>query len=410
VADEKRTRRRKGSGSVQETAPGVWRVRVFVGQDPVTRSPRQVERIVRGGRKAAERKRDELAAEVKAGVYGEKRGTAQRVSDLLQVWPDHLERIGRTQVTVESYKGIIANHLGPALGKVELRKLTALDIDRYYTAKGIAGLGAGSIRMHGAILSSALGQAVKWGWIAANPCSGATLPQRPPSTRKSPGVDGVRKLIEQAGQDIDLATAVILGALTGCRRGELVGLQWPDLDRVAGTINVQRARVPVVGGDLTVAPKGKASRRVAIGALGVAVLDRYAAALAERASILGIARDVGDRPAGALGDRGGWLLSHDCGHHPVRAKWLSAAITQLGRDAGVPVVTHELRHFAATEMVGAGVDVATAASRLGHSPEMLLRVYAHAMPSRDVAAAKMLELGVLGALVSAGDHEETDSS
>jgi hypothetical protein len=49
-------------------------------------------------------------------------------------------------------------------------------------------------------------------------------------------------------------------------------------------------------------------------------------------------------------------------------------------------------------MVGGGVDVTTAAARLGHTPEMLLRVYAHVMPSRDVEAARMLEAGILSPL------------
>jgi integrase len=387
-------RRPKGSGSVAERSPGVWRIRAFAGTDPVTGRPRQIERTFRGGRTAAEAEMRRLATEVDAGHHTTTAGT---VSHLLAVWPDHLERIGRTQVTIESYRTIIRKHLDPALGSVQLRKLTALDIDRYYAARAADGLKAGSVRMHGAILSSALTQAMKWGWLTANPCTGATLPRRPEGTRSSPGVDGVRKLIETAGDDIDLATAVVLAALTGCRRGELCGLQWHDFDRQAGTIRVARARVPVAGGDATTAPKGKKARMVSIGALGVAVLDRYSEATDARALVLGVDREPGGRlPPGPHDDRGGWLLSHDCGRTPFRAKWLSAEISALGARAGVPVITHELRHFAATEMVGAGVDPVTAASRLGHTPEMLLRVYAHAIPSRDVEAARLLELGVLG--------------
>jgi integrase len=80
----------------------------------------------------------------------------------------------------------------------------------------------------------------------------------------------------------------------------------------------------------------------------------------------------------------------------MRVKGLTTAITELGKRAGVPVTTHALRHYAAAEMVGGGVDVTTAAGRLGHTPEMLLRVYSHVMPTRDAAAALMLEAGVLG--------------
>jgi integrase len=381
------TRRAKGSGSVREVpeGSGVWRVRVFVGVDPVTRAPRQVERTVKGGRKAAERKRDELAREVQAGVYGEKRGTAQTVGDLLRVWPDHLARIGRRPGTVVGYRAIITNHLIPALGNVELRKLTAFDVDRFYGAQQKAGLQAGTIRVQGAVLSSAISQAIRWGWLGANPCSGATLPQRPETTRRSPGSDNLRRLMDCIGDDEhELAIAVVLAAMTGARRGELCGLRWTDLDRDDATLLIERSRVPVAGHDITGPVKGGKPRRIALGALVLAALDLYERELEDRAILLGIQRD-----------RSGWMVSPDCGRTPIKARWLSDEVTALGKRAGVKVTTHELRHYAATEMVAGGVDVRTAAERLGHTPEMLLRVYAHAMPSRDRAAADLLERAVL---------------
>jgi len=49
---------------------------------------------------------------------------------------------------------------------------------------------------------------------------------------------------------------------------------------------------------------------------------------------------------------------------------------------------HDLRHFTATQLIGAGVDVRTVAGRLGHSdPSVTLRVYSHALEERDRAAA-----------------------
>lgn len=57
---------------------------------------------------------------------------------------------------------------------------------------------------------------------------------------------------------------------------------------------------------------------------------------------------------------------------------------------------HDLRHFTATQLIGAGVDVRTVASRLGHSdPSLTLRVYSHAIEERDRAAAT-----IIGAVLS----------
>ncbi|MFZ0668438.1 MAG: tyrosine-type recombinase/integrase [Acidimicrobiales bacterium] len=52
---------------------------------------------------------------------------------------------------------------------------------------------------------------------------------------------------------------------------------------------------------------------------------------------------------------------------------------------------HDLRHFTATQLIGAGVDVRTVAGRLGHSdPSVTLRVYSHALEERDRAAADVM--------------------
>jgi integrase len=52
---------------------------------------------------------------------------------------------------------------------------------------------------------------------------------------------------------------------------------------------------------------------------------------------------------------------------------------------------HDLRHFTATQLIGAGVDVRTVAGRLGHSdPSLTLRIYSHALEERDRAAATIM--------------------
>jgi len=52
---------------------------------------------------------------------------------------------------------------------------------------------------------------------------------------------------------------------------------------------------------------------------------------------------------------------------------------------------NDLRHFTATQLIGAGVDVRTGAGRLGHSdPSVTLRVYAHVLEERDRAAAAVM--------------------
>ena len=93
---------------------GVWRVRVYVGPDPITQKPRQVERTVRGTKSAAEAERRRLERDVSEGKHLGVKGT---VADLLEAWLEHLERIGRRPATAETYRTVVQAHLLPALGR-----------------------------------------------------------------------------------------------------------------------------------------------------------------------------------------------------------------------------------------------------------------------------------------------------
>ena len=76
----------------------------------------------------------------------------------------------------------------------------------------------------------------------------------------------------------------------------------------------------------------------------------------------------------------------------VRMDVLSHDVQKVARGLGLPHVhLHSLRHFAATELLAAGVNPRVAADVLGHAdPAMTLRVYAHASVERQRAAAGIL--------------------
>ena len=248
---------------------------------------------------------------------------------------EHLERVRRRSATVDTYRTVIDAHLSSALGAIQLRKLTAYYLDSYYKSKAPAGgnartkaqaggnartkaqaggnartkatgLQPNTIRQHHALLCSALTQAVRWGWINKNPAAAASPPGKKKSGRKAPEPAHIRALIDACENDVDLATAIALGAITGARRGELCGLQRADVDCDEAKIRFERQRVPGKGGNHTTPLKGRDggdAKTLSLGPGGVTILRRYLEALDARAYELGIERD----PAG-------WLLSHDCRH------------------------------------------------------------------------------------------------
>lgn len=375
-------RRGRGDGTLEQRGPESWRLRVYAGNDPVTGRPRQASKTVKArNRTIALRYLREFAVEVSQREVTKESVT---VKDLLGRWLDEfLPGAGKAKSTLDSYRWVTDKHLIPALGNVRLDKLTAYHLDRYYRAQQKAGTADRTVRLHHSIMSSALTQAVKWGWRADNPASRATPPKVPRGMGFIPTIAQIAKMIEAA--DDDLKTAIRLAAVTGCRRGELAGLLWSDIDWSAGTIRVERQRVRLSTGVATLPLKHGEGRTVSLGPLGVATCINYKVFIEARCSELGVER---------LDD--GWLLSVDGGRTPMHPQEFSHRMAELGKRTGIPVTPHSLRRFAATQLLGE-VDVRTAAGRLGHSPEVMLRRYAGFLPSRDEAAGEYLSK-VLGGL------------
>jgi integrase len=84
------------------------------------------------------------------------------------------------------------------------------------------------------------------------------------------------------------------------------------------------------------------------------------------------------------------IITYD-GRRPIAPDTASHYVTKIAHDVGVKTHLHALRHFAATQLIGAGHDVMTVASRLGHKDaSVTLNVYASALPERDRDAANFL--------------------
>ncbi|MGH9090000.1 MAG: tyrosine-type recombinase/integrase [Acidimicrobiales bacterium] len=385
------------NGSMRELATSKrtgerrWELRIYVGRDPdkTVRDPNtgrivkqgppvHLSKIFRGGKREAARELAKMATEAHQGRLV---GPTATVGKLLTEWMKNLKRQGKAQSTIETYEAHVTNHIRPGLGALRLDKLGTHDVDRYLGALADKGLKPGTIRTDHAVLSAALAQGVAWGWLPANPAKGAKL-DTTRTEAPSITVDDLRRLYTAAlVDDPDMAVTIALGALTGCRRGELAGLRWDDLEREKGTLRVERAWVPGKGGQhLNAFTKTKGARTVWIGAEGVALLDGYRSVLRERVD--------GEEPAG-------WLLSPDGGATPMRAKSMTEYVTRLAKRLGIRAHFHTMRHFAASELVGAGVDLAVAARQLGHSPQVMAATYLHADDGRGAAAGELIA-GVVG--------------
>lgn len=362
---------------------GRWELRVFAGKDPVTGRDQRISRVVRGTKRQAESKLAELVA---GTANGERAGTDATVEVLLDRYLEHLERQGLSPTTLLAYRRYIKLHIVPVLGVVPVRKLTAWDLDRLYGAMGEKGLGAATIRQTHAILSGALKQATRWGWVPTNVAKSASPPKARAARVVAPTGDEVRRLIDLAEQrDPVLAAAITLAAVTGARRGEIAALRWADVNLATGMLRIARSLADLPGGVIEKDTKSHQERVLALGQVGSAVLAKHRAAVEGRAAAAGVELD----PAGSA-----FVFSDRLdGATPIRPDRMTGFFTRLRDDLDLPHVHfHGLRHFAATELARRGdVGVRTIAGRLGHADaSVTLRVYSAFFPAADAQAAEHL--------------------
>ena len=363
-----------------------WELRAYVGVDPITNRKKYLTRTFRGGKREAGEALARFTTEVAGGGHAAQDTT---VGDLIRDWLS-LARSDLSPTTVRGYDWIIEAYITPTLGKVPLAKLRTAQIDRFYAQlreKGGQGgkpLSAATVHQVHAILRRALHQAIRWGWIVDNPAALASPPHVRSPRLSPPDPAAVIRLLEAAAEiDLDLAAFLHLAATTGARRGEVCALRWRDVDLITGSVLISKSVVEAAHGVVVEKDtKTHSSRRIALDPGTVAVLSAQRDRIAVRAAACNVVLDDA-----------GHLFSRDPdGARPWAPNDVTKAFIRVRNRVGLDSVRlHDLRHFAATRMLVAGVPVRTVSGRLGHAnAATTLGVYAHFVEASDCDAATTL--------------------
>lgn len=223
--------------------------------------------------------------------------------------------------------------------------------------------------------------------IAFNPAIGAKVPRvahdKEPRTWNA---EQLAAFLRHLSGD-RLEAMWVLGATTGARRSELLGVRWSDLDLEAGKMHVRQ--VYVAYGKLATfkEPKTKASRRtIPLSARAVAALKTHRKRQAEE-----------KLKAGSVYEDRGLVFADEIGD-PLSPGAVSSSFCTLVKAAGLPHLTpHGLRHSFATLGLDAGADVLDVAAILGHSsPSITQAIYQHTRPERLRKAAEAIEDAIFG--------------
>jgi len=397
-------RRRPGEGCVSEYATAAgrrWLISYRV-TDPLTgRSKAKLQRSFTTQRAAAAELRKRLV-QVDAGTYAEP--SKQALAAYLAEW---IKGLRLAASTVASYRRNVEQHVVPRLGTVPLDRLTALQLTGLYRdleATGrrdsrSGGLSARTVRYIHTILHGALRSAVLDGRLAVNPADRAN----PPSAKQAAAPEmhtwddqELRTFLDWSSASGDeLHAAWLLLAMTGVRRGELLGLRWGDVDLERGVVSVRRSlgvvRERGLGERLVVgSPKSGKARTIDVD-------PRTAAALrAHRAAVAGISLVLAKDDAPVIGNPDGTP------RHPERfsrefARRLERCRREVGERGPSMIRLHDLRHTHATLMLRSGEHPKVVSERLGHSKvSITLDVYSHVSPTLQREAASRLAALVYG--------------
>ncbi|HEX5403747.1 MAG TPA: tyrosine-type recombinase/integrase [Pseudonocardiaceae bacterium] len=405
---DKATSRR--TGSVRQRGNSL-QVRLFSGIDPVTGRDVYLAATIKGTDKAAHKQAKDKLSEFRTQVLNQRSvSTTVPFGQAIDEWLRTSEIVDSTR---EGYVIYIDRYIKPVLGGEPTRKITARALENFYAeirrCRGRCNgkpfiekhstedehdcvkakcrphtckpLGASTVRQIHSIISGTLSLAERWEWIDVNPAKVARRPKPKPSEPDPPSPTEAARLSEAAFEmDEDWGTLVWLVMTTGIRRGELCALRFSRIDLDAEILTISHNWVNGKEKDT----KTHQSRRIALDSATVALLRDHKRRVQERVEKLG-GKFTDDLFVFAS------LKTHD-----HRTPYAPNAVTQRYKDmaARLDIKTHlhALRHYSATELLTAGIDLRTVAGRLGHGGggATTLRVYAAWVAASDRKAAEIL--------------------
>ena len=345
-----------------------WVVRVD-GLDTETGKPRPRQLGTYRSRRAAQVAATEFAA---AGDTGNDRNS---VGFLVDQWvASRTDIASKTKMQYEW----AAKHIRSGLGPIRVDRLDRSDVAQWLDELAAGGkMGRRSIAIFRMVLRAALADAVDTGELRRSPASRVAMPRvvvKPDLEREVDAWDdaALAKFLA-AIEGHRWEGPFRLAVMYGLRRSELLGLGWSSVDLKKGTVRIERALVEVHGHPEWSDGKNARSRRtIPIDPMMVKALTVHRRVQAEERLA-----------AGAAWNDNGLVVATKHGN-PVSPGNFDQTLERLVAAAGVPRLTsHGLRHTAATHMVRHAEDIGeirAAADLLGHSPDMLMKVYAHALP------------------------------
>ena len=388
------------AGSIEKRGKNSYRLTVSEGFD-LNGKPMIHRKTVHGNKKDAEVELAKFVTEVQNGLIID--GKSLKFSEFTEIWKRDYGSKELAPSTYKRYCRMLETRLLPYFGHFYINKIKPTDIMKFYDLlekdtqlvrkKGNNGsktkkpLSGKTILEHHRLLRAMLHKAVYWQLIVANPAERVQPPKARKPKRKSYDDEQTKILLENLellpSEDTKYKVAIILTVFTGVRLGELMGLEWTDVDFKNGIISINRSSQYLSDmGVFTKVPKTESSiREIAIPEFIISLLEEYKLWYEEQKSIYGELWTNSDRL---------FVQADGKPMHPSTiSKWFVKYVGQIG----LPVINfHGLRHTNASLLVAQNIDIAVISARLGHAQiSTTLDFYVHPLLSHNRKAGYALE-------------------
>ena len=283
------------------------------------------------------------------------------------------------ETTAYGYRGMIENYLKPQLGEIRLQKLTARDIQQYYTwLMGEKELSPNTVIKHHNLLTNTLNAAERQEYITKNPMRAVSPPKKRQREAKFYTPEQLGTLLDKAvGTRLELP--VYICAYLGLRRGELCGLRWSDVDLEHKTITIENTRTQAGKKEIEKGTKTASSTRTLY--LPDTLCDMLKAAKENQQACRATYKNAYD-------DNDYVIVMED--GKPFRPNYLSELFGKFLADNDLPkIVLHELRHTFASLSNQAGIPAYNIGKALGHStPATTQKIYTHLLDQTHTQAVE----------------------
>lgn len=369
------------AGSIQDRGNGSYLLTYHIGYDSKGKRIRKTRTVIAKNKTEAEKLLAAFITEIEIGEYVAP--SYIKFADYVKIWrKDAIKKV--SPKTIETYDYVLNGRILPALSHFKLEEISHVHINDFI--ESLDKLATATIQKHYNVLSSIFKLAVRNETIKKNPMEKV---DKPSVTYKAGEVYNSTELKElyhllNNEDNKQQALMIKLALTTGMRKGEILALQWDNVNFSDNTIYVRQSlSYTKYNGYKLKEPKTKGSNRK------IAPPKKIMEELKKHKFIKSIDR----MEAKELWEEGKYffVFSSDLGKPffpDVPNKWWNRF---LKRTNFKKIRFHDLRHTAATDLINRGANIHSISKRLGHANiTTTMNIYGHYLEEADQKIADML--------------------